>query len=363
MYLYRFPIPYFVGSGMTAVKMSKLQITIVGILVALILLIVGIIVWGWQSLAVPLNGGNTPTTFKVQSGEKSQTIADNLQQDGFIRSPLWLLAYLKLNHQALLPGIYSLTKSGTSIENVQPILTGSVAERQVTIREGLRLNEVAQLLQTDGVVSAPAFLSAARYNPATSPIPASYDLKTDTFMEGFLFPDTYRLAVGATAQNIVNTMESDYVTRTQNLNVSYNTLILASIIEREAKFDTDRPLIASVFLNRLAKGMPLQSDVTVQYAKANAECGPTAFSTCTLSNWWPALASSDFKGIDSPYNTYENTGLPPRPICNPGLKSISAAANPAQTNYLYFVADASGHAHFATTLAEHNANIAKYMGK
>ena len=341
----------------------RLLKVLLGLMILIVLIVVGVGVWGWQSLYVPIKGSDTSATFKVVSGEKSKAITDQLQQGGFIRSSLWLLGYLKLSNNSFLPGIYTLNKTGTSIENVQPVLTGTVAERQVTIREGLRLNEIAQLLQSDGVISAQAFLDASRYNSATSPIPASYDLKSDTFMEGFLFPDTYRFAADATAQDIVNTMESNYVTRTQNLNVSYNTLILASIIEREAKFDEDRPIIASVFLNRLAKGMALQSDVTVQYAKANTQCGMKSLFVCTMTNWWPALVSGDTKSIDSPHNTYENTGLPKTPISNPGLKSIQAAVNPAQTDYLFFVADSTGHAHFAKTLAEHNANIAKYMGK
>ena len=270
---------------------------------------------------------------------------------------------MKLSHKSFLPGIYNLVKSGSSLDNVDAITTGSVAERQVTIPEGLRINEVAQLLEKNDILPASDFLAAARYTPAQVTIPASYDLKADTFLEGFAFPDTYRLPADATGEEVVQRMVDNYVEQTKNLTVSYNTLILASIVEKEAKYDEDRAVIASVFTNRLSLGMPLQSNPTVAYAKANANCGSKSLDTCVQMSWWPIPVTADFTSLVSQYNTYLVKGLPPRPICNPGIKSIEAAVNPAKTDYLYFITDASGHAHFAKTLAEHNANIAQYMGK
>ena len=344
-------------------KRSRLKLVLLGILLLAVLAVVGIGTWGWQSLYTPVNGSNQKTTFKVQSGEKSQEIATNLQSGGYIRSSLWLLAYMKLSHKSFLPGIYNLVKSGSSLDNVDAITTGSVAERQVTIPEGLRINEVAQLLEKNDILPASDFLAAARYTPAQVTIPASYDLKADTFLEGFAFPDTYRLPADATGEEVVQRMVDNYVEQTKNLTVSYNTLILASIVEKEAKYDEDRAVIASVFTNRLSLGMPLQSNPTVAYAKANANCGSKSLDTCVQMSWWPIPVTADFTSLVSQYNTYLVKGLPPRPICNPGIKSIEAAVNPAKTDYLYFITDASGHAHFAKTLAEHNANIAQYMGK
>lgn len=316
-------------------------------------------VWAYQGLVAPLHGPVQPVSFKIESGQPAAQIAANLQTGGFIHSSLLMRAYLRLTHQSLKAGIYSLAKDGSSIQNIQPLLKGIVAERQVTIPEGLRLNEIAQLLERQGVLKTTDLLAVARYNPSVVALPDAYDLKADTFLEGFLFPDTYRFSADASATDVIQRMMTNYLTRTKDLSVNYDTLILASMVEREAKFDADRPLIASVFTNRLAAGMPLQSDVTVEYAAANARC-PGDFTACTQSNWWTPVTSTS---IDSPYNTYRQAGLPPRPICNPGLKSIEAAANPAKTDYLYFVADKDGHAHFAKTLAEHNQNVAKYLNQ
>jgi len=135
-------------------------------------------------------------------------------------------------------------------------------------------------------------------------------------------------------------------------------IILASLIEREMKTGDERPIVAGIILNRLNAGMPLQIDATVQYAVASARCGSEIISCA----WWEPLASADLV-INSPYNTYENTGLPPTPIANPGLSAIKAAYNPSTTDYLYYIHDSSGTIHYATTLEEQDANIKKYLDR
>jgi len=333
------------------------------VLLCLALIVViggGVAAWGIHDVTAPLNGSTEPFTFVVASGERTQAITDRLASAGVIRSAWWVNVYLRVTHGALLPGTYTLSRAGGPISNIEPLTTGAVTERRVTIPEGLRVNEVAALLEKNQVISASDFLAAARYNPGLVALPSQYDLKSDTFLEGFLFPDTYDFPAAATANDVLTRMLQNYITRTADLSPTYDQLIVASIVEREAKFDEDRAGVASVYFNRVNAGMPLQSNPTVAYAAANAKCGATSFQACVQDVWWPALSTSDFS-LDSPYNTYVAPGLPPRPISNPGLASITAAVHPATTNYFYFITDKSGHAHFATTLAEHNANVAKYL--
>jgi UPF0755 protein len=176
--------------------------------------------------------------------------------------------------------------------------------------------------------------------------------------EGYLFPDTYLIPRDADINLILTLMKNNFQkkydtvrdTKTTVLTQA-QTVILASIIEREAMFATDRPLVSSVFVNRLNIGMVLGSDPTVMYA--------LGYQTDT-KQWWKKDLTVDDLLINSPYNTRKNAGLPPGPISNPGLSSIEAALNPAKTDYLYFFADKQGHLHFATTLEGHNANIQKY---
>lgn len=325
--------------------------------------------WAWVSLAQPLHGSATPTTFKVQPGEGARTIAERLEADGYVRSKLALLAYLTVTGDQFIEGIYYLQRGGSSLANVEPVLTGTVAERQVTIPEGLRVHEIAQLLEQNMVVTAHDVTQAARYNPSLVTLPTNYNLKSDTFLEGFLFPDTYRLPVDATAEEVVTRLVTTYLSRTKAVPLTYEQLILASIVEREAKFDADRPLIAGVYANRLKLGMALQADPTVQYAKANARHGCSDDLTgCVTENlpeadegWWPTLTVADYQAVESEYNSYRIRGLPPRPITNPGLASIAAAANPTDHDYLYFITDAEGHAHFAKTLEEHNRNKVEFL--
>jgi UPF0755 protein len=136
-----------------------------------------------------------------------------------------------------------------------------------------------------------------------------------------------------------------------------NVVILASLLERETLNDSEKPMIAGILANRLRIGMPLQVDATVQYAKATRDCGGTG---AACAEWWPTVYLEDYK-LKSSYNTYQINGLPPSPIASPSLSSIEAAANPETNDYLYYIHDRDGKAHYATTLDEHNTNIQKYL--
>ena len=187
----------------------------------------------------------------------------------------------------------------------------------ITITEGKRKEEIAAQLASAGICSYQDFLVAS----------ANF--------EGTLFPDTYRFFPNSAATDVVSKMEADFVSRTSADAPTHDQLVLASIVEREAENDHDRPLIAAVYANRLSIGMSLQSDPTVQYSKDSIDYqnskNPESFK------FWNPITQEDYHSASSPFNTYEIAALPPEPIANPGLASIEAAIHPANNNYLYFI--------------------------
>lgn len=312
---------------------------VAGILV-LVLLGGALDIW-WQKGTKPVNPNDTTKhIFVVQSGESVREVGNRLKQQGLINDPVVFFLLVKQlgldgNIQA---GDFELSAS-QSAEDIAETLTHGVADIQVTIPEGRRAEEIADLLKQ----KLPKFSDTWRN-------------ELDKH-EGYLFPDTYRFPKEATVSDVISIMEKNFDKKYQSLANVTSTLpqsqivIIASMVEREAKMKTDRSLVTSVILNRLKLGMALQIDATVQYALGYQPAETT---------WWKKdLTDADLK-LDSPYNTYVNVGLPPTPISNPGFDVLQAVANPAQTNYLYYMSDASGHNHYAATLAQHEANIQKY---
>jgi UPF0755 protein len=202
----------------------------------------------------------------------------------------------------------------------------------VTIIEGKRREEIAAIMGKAGICSVPDFLAASAGK------------------EGQLFPDTYRFFPGTPASDVVATLIQNYRDRTSDLEPSTNDLILASIVEREALNNAQRPVIAGVYANRLRLGMRLEADPTVQYAKdSNAVASGTPVAQY---KFWSPITQDDYHGVNSLYNTYANDGLPPAPIANPGRASIIAAMNPAKHNYLFFI-NKNGQLLLSKTLSEH----------
>lgn len=219
-------------------------------------------------------------------------------------------------------------------------LAAKLLQRQdikITIIEGKRREEIAAQLEAAGITKAADFLAAT------------------TKDEGHLFPDTYRFYANTPAQEIAATMVNNFTKRMNDLAVTPETLILASIVERESINDADRPVIAGVYLNRLKLGMKLQADPTVEYAKASNDLAkhpnPAAGYT-----YWPTITRADYQGVTSPYNTYLVDALPAGPICSPGRKSIEAVLSPATHNYIFF-GYKDGKLLLATTLAQHEAQL------
>jgi UPF0755 protein len=310
-------------------------------------------------------GDSTRQVVTVRPGATAADIGADLQQRGLIRSGLMfrLAADQAGVGTSLAAGEYELSRSMSTTEVIQVLARGQVKRGLVaTIPEGWRSEQIADRLEATGFSSHDEFLGAVSA-PDSVPTFDVLGLSSPPRLEGYLFPETYEVAQkvpGTRAVELMLRMFGQRVgdaVRTQSETglTAHQVLTLASIVEREAKQPAERPMIASVFLNRLAADLPLQADPTVQYAVATRD-GPRAASY----NYWKNLTEADL-GIDSPFNTYQVAGLPPGPICNPGEASIQAVLKPARTDFLYFVAttDGSGSHLFARTLDEHNANVAR----
>jgi len=311
---------------------------------------------------------STLVVVTVAPGSTANDIGAELQRRGLIRSSLFfrIAADQSGAGTSLAAGDYELSKSMSATEIIQVLAKGQVKRGLVaTIPEGWRSEQIADRLEQTGFASRDEFLGAVA---APLSVPGFDVLGTAAppRLEGYLFPETYEVpqrVLGARAAELMVRMfgqrVGDAVRASSETKLTQQQVItLASIVEREAKVASERPTIASVYLNRLTANMPLQADPTVQYAVATHD-GPAA----AAYNYWRNLTPADLQ-LDSPYNTYLIAGLPPGPICNPGEASIRAVLQPATTNYLYFVAttDGSGAHLFARTLDEHNANVAKVSG-
>lgn len=285
----------------------------------------------------------TPQIFVIQEGESTNSIINTLMDQKLIRSRLvfFLIVKQKGIERSIQAGDYRLKQSMNAFEIADELTHGTV-DVWVTIPEGLRKEEIGEIMSAKFDIPETEFDQLAN--------------------EGYLFPDTYLVPKNPTADQIVsilqNTFDQKYSEEiAQNsalLGLSEREVVtIASLVEREAKFDQDRQKVASVILRRLQEGMPLQIDATVQYALGYQP---------SERDWWKSsLTYQDLK-IDSAYNTYTNSGLPPGPICNPGLSSLEAVsqANP-DTPYLYYVSEPNGTTHFSETYEKHLQNVDKYL--
>jgi UPF0755 protein len=310
----------------------------------------------------PFQSSAGTTQITVTQGESAKAIGDNLQQKGVVRSAKLFEVLVGVTgvQNSLEAGDYEFDAGLPAIEVVKRIAEGKTASRDVLIPEGRRIEEVANLLDKAGVIGKQDFLDAAKHQ-YSEPFLQQTQVAS---LEGFLFPATYSFNRNEKATVVVDRMLQAFQDKVadkvqfegQDLTLE-QAITLASIVEREAVNPDERPMIASVFLNRLRIGIPLQADPTVQYAVAQ-----NATSVAQYGYWKTELTVDDLK-IDSPYNTYVNPGLPPGPIASPGLASIQAVVRPASTNFLFFVAknDGTGSHAFAETLEEHLRNVEKYQ--
>lgn len=295
----------------------------------------------------PVSKNTDFRNFLIEKGSSAGVIGANLEKAGLIRSALAFKIYTQFSgiSSSLATGEFRLSPSFNLFQTVD-VLTKGPTELWVTIPEGLRREEIAAKF-AKGLDRNNSFI--------TEFLAASKD------DEGTLFPDTYLFPKDASASAIVNKMTRTFAAKTNSLGVTsgltYNQrIILASILERETKTDAERPVVAGIFMNRLNIGMALQVDATVQYAVGSSRCK----NQVTNCDWWKPLFTEDLS-INSPYNTYKFPGLPPGAISNPGLSSLTAAFNPAKSDYLYYIHDPTGQIHYAKTLEEQNANVQKYL--
>lgn len=306
-----------------------------------------------------------PVSVEVLQGESPSAIARKLESAGVIRSSehFGVLAGLMGVEGNLRVGEYEMTRgmpTAVVIDRLRENLT--VPQFVLTIPEGWRWEQVGEHLERRGIATAAEFREAVNATGYNAPFLAQRP--AGATLEGYLFPDTYYFTVDATARDIVARLLTTFSQRfppelqaqaaNQGLNL-HQAVTLASIVEREAQVAAERPLIASVYLNRIKEGMLLQADPTTQYALAADPASVERYG------WWKRDLTIDDLKIASPYNTYVSPGLPPAPIASPGLASLQAVAQPAQTDYLYFVAKPDGSHAFARTLEEHNRNVQQYQ--
>ena len=329
-----------VSPGLVRGSVKKLHVVIGSLGIAVGAVLVAGWLW-WQSQVSPVSPGNTQTTPVIIPKEATAGQAiDKLQDNGLIKSTLAAKLYVKLTglDKKIQNGTFDLSP-GQDLVTMVHALTVPAKDVWVTIPEGFRMEQIA--LRLDSTLTGPekAFDLVEFVQLAES-------------VEGQLFPDTYLIPRYATAEQIIGLMQSTFVQRVGE--VSRSDLILASLVEREGKTDTDRPIIAGIMHNRLQASWPLQIDATVQYGRDSVICG----SNLEQCDWWAPLMDTKFV---SSYNTYLQPGLPPGPIANPGMAAIQAAINPTQTPYWYYIHAPDGTAYYAVTLADHSANIDKYL--
>lgn len=314
-----------------------------------------------ERTVAPIPTSGTPVIVTVARGESAKTIGQELLRDGIIRDDrlFEIMVALRGVTNSLEAGDYEFDHGLPVVEVVDRIAHGKTASRQVTLVEGSRAEEIGEALERAGIVSKADFMAALVKSQYNEPFLAQV---TAPGLEGYLFPARYDFPRGATAQQVVDRLLEGFQTNVadsvqlegQALSLG-EVVTLASIVQREAGTLSEMPTIASVFLNRLRLGIPLQADPTVQFAIA--QDGPVS----AADGYWKKELTVDDLKVDSAYNTYVNAGLPPGPIANPGLDAINAVIRPATTNYLYFVAKGDGTHAFAETLEEHERNIAQYQ--
>ncbi|TSA44433.1 endolytic transglycosylase MltG [bacterium] len=300
---------------------------------------------------------NNPVTFQVMKGESFRAIGARLSQESLIRSIAVFKTYSILtgNARKFQPGIYQLASTMSIPQIVDFLVAGGKNEITVKIIEGETVKDIDAALATAGVITPGAILNFPFKNLA-----AQYSFLNQNSLEGFLFPDTYNFELNSSPETVLRQFLDTFDVKIWRPLLSnrvsqkdwYNSLILASYLEREVPDMNDRKIVAGIILKRLSLGWSLQIDATVSYAKCNG-----GFESCAE----PVITGED-KNIVSPYNTYLNKGWTPTPIANPGKDALEAALSPKTSGYLFYLSDSkTGKTIFSKTNAEHNTNRAKYL--
>lgn len=309
--------------------------------VAVLAVIIGFIALSWwRNGSAPVNPKDTSQkVFVIPKGAAIRIIGNDLKEQGLIKDPVVFFLYIRKNglDKRIQAGSYKLSPSMNLSQLVNELQQGTV-DVWVTIPEGYRAGEIAEVLKENVGTYDESWVDALEAE------------------EGYLFPDTYLVPKDADIATIVSIFTNNFYNKVGTIGLTRESrdlediVTMASLIEREALIDEEKPLIASVLHNRLEDGMSLDIDATLQYIKGKG----------TNGKWW-SVPTADDKNLNSLYNTYKNIGLPPGPIANPGLEAIRAAQNPGESNYYFYIHDTTGKVHFARTLEEHNRNVERYL--
>lgn len=307
----------------------------------------------WVAYRSPAGQDTAPRLVHIHTGTGVRQMAAQLHAAGVLQRPWLFVLYARLGWPApaLQAGEYALQASMSPADILAVLRQGKVFQHVVTIPEGATLREVARLIMGKGLGESQRLMALGQDRAFIASLGLS-----GASLEGYLFPDTYHIPRDLSAQALLTRMvrnfhahyTADIAAQAQRLGLSqHEVVILASLIEKEAQLDAERPLIAAVWLNRLRRGMRLQCDATVVYA---------------LGERFDGNVRKDDLQLDSPYNTYRYAGLPPGPIANPGQRALEAAVNPAAVDYLYFVAAQEGGRHiFSKSLPEHNVAVRQHQ--
>jgi UPF0755 protein len=329
--------------------------------IALVFVVLLLFLMWFYAASRPVPSTSKNVEVVIQSGESARQVASDLEAKGLIRSAFVFQTYLWWSGDArnLEAGRY-LVRQGTGIEEIAAILAnGRVSQKieTVVIPEGFTVRQIAKRLEDEHVCSAGAFIRAVQLDTYSEPFLGDirHDRNVKYRLEGYLFPATYEFVQNTPAHQVVDEMlqvfqerfDAELAPLMKEQHISLTDVVTeASLIEKEAKVNAERPIIASVIQNRLTRRPPmkLQIDATIEY----------------IVGYKPVLTDRDLR-VNDPYNTYEHVGLPPGPICNPGMASLKAVLQPAKTSYLFYVVknDKSGEHYFATTFSQQLANERK----
>lgn len=311
------------------------------LLILLSFILVLIFAW-WSQATGPVDSANKSLQiFVIPQGQETVEIIEGLKEEGLIKSPLAFKIFLLKENLwgKLQAGDFRLSPSMSARKLAFTLIEGRI-DVWLVLPEGLRAEEIAE--KTSEVLDRKEELEEVLPNFQKE--------------EGYLFPDTYLVPREAGLRDVITMLKQNFYTKTlswqeqileSDLSLE-EALILASLVEREAKYDEDRVKVAEILIQRLNNDWPLQVDASVQYLSGSQ------------GDWWPKVTQEDLQ-IDSPYNTYFYRGLPPTPICNPGLKSLESVLKAGETPFWYYLSDKKGKMHYAETLEEHEENVARYL--
>lgn len=308
----------------------------------LIITLGGFFSWYNQATSPVDTADEAPVLFEIPQGQNIKDIIQNLKNQRLIKDKLAFFIYLRFVGLApkIQAGKFNLKKSMTTFE-IANQLTHGTSDIKITIIEGWRNEEITSVISQKLGLSSEEFLQAAK--------------------EGYMFPDTYLIPENSTVSSVVQIMLDNfykrvdeqllYKAKVQGLDIN-QLITLASIVEREVRSDEDRKIVAGILLKRVRNDWPLQTDATIQYILGYQS---------QEKSWWKKELNNEDLQINSPYNTYLYLGLPPGPICNPGISSITAVVSPLESEYWFYISDLKGEIHYAKTQEEHQKNIDQYL--